>query len=962
MNESSAAPRESAELRALIDQRYADVMAACRAARIPLHDDAGVAERVRRTLMASDFAYDILRRQPELLAPAGLEKLRANTDASTRGSTLELPADEDRCMAVLRRFRHAEAVRLVFRDVNGLDDIDETLSSTSALYETLLAVALRWSENAMHARYGMPRDPAGKEQRMVVLGFGKLGGNELNFSSDIDLVLAYASGGETDGSRPLDNGEYFIREARQLVRLLAEPTVDGICARVDLRLRPFGNAGRLALPFSAMEQYYQREGRDWERYAWIKARPVAGDRTAGRELQDMLRPFVYRRYLDYTAFAGLREMKALIDAEVARKDLAGNLKLGPGGIREIEFVVQLTQMIRGGRDPALRVRGLLPALRACESRGYIPKARATLLRNAYVFLRRLENRVQMLRDAQTHDIPDDDLSRERLALGLDYPSWDALAVELAKHRAEVSAEFAAVLVPQGGQTASVPAADVELWQAARDETLTAETMEASGFVPGAEVAAELGKLPRAGSVRSMSARSGERLERLMPHLIAAARASASPAPSLLRMVRLVQAVARRSSYLALLDEQPSARRRVASVFAESAFLAERVIAQPLLLDDVLDPRIDQIPLKRADIAAEIARSLGTLDERDAERELERINEFRSSIAFRLGLAFSDGRADAPATARRLAGLAEAVIGAVLALAAREMTAQHGRLPGDGLGFAVLGYGSLGGEELGFASDLDLVFVYDGKRANAMSGGPRPVDGTRWYQRLAQRVMHWLGAQTHAGSLYDVDTRLRPDGSKGLLVASVDAFEAYQRDRAWTWEHQALQRARFVAGDAAVGAMLEGVRREILGAAREKARVLSEVGSMRARWRAERDRSDAAQIDLKQGRGALIDIEFVLQGLVLAHAAEHPGLLGTTANSVLIDEMRAAGLFTQAQADTLHVAHADLLQMGLTCTLDLRSRVAARTPELEALCAAVARVITELGFDFGESAVAEAKAV
>ncbi|QDE38211.1 bifunctional [glutamate--ammonia ligase]-adenylyl-L-tyrosine phosphorylase/[glutamate--ammonia-ligase] adenylyltransferase [Luteibacter pinisoli] len=962
MNENAAAPRESADLRALIDQRYDDVMAACRAARIPLHDDAGVAERVRRTLLASDFAYDVFRRQPELLAPAGLERLRVNADASTRGATLELPADEDRCMAVLRRFRHAEAVRLVFRDVNGLDDIDETLASTSALYETLLALALRWSENALRARHGVPRDPAGKEQRMVVLGFGKLGGNELNFSSDIDLVLAYASGGDTDGARPLDNGEYFVREARQLVRLLAEPTVDGICARVDLRLRPFGNAGRLALPFTAMEQYYQREGRDWERYAWIKARPVAGDRTAGRELQDMLRPFVYRRYLDYTAFAGLREMKALIDAEVARKDLAGNLKLGPGGIREIEFVVQLTQMIRGGRDPALRVRGLLPALRACESRGYIPKARARLLREAYVFLRRLENRVQMLRDAQTHDIPDDALSRERLALGLGYASWDALSVDLARHRTEVSAEFAAVLVPQAGQTATAPVAESELWQAARDETLTAAMMEASGFVPGIEAADALGKLPRAGSVRSMSARSAERLERLMPQLIAAARASASPSPSLLRMVRLVQAVARRSSYLALLDEQPSARRRVANVFAESAFLAERVIAQPLLLDDVLDPRIDQLPLKRADISAEIVRTLGTLDERDAERELERINEFRSSIAFRLGLAFSDGRADATATARRLAGLAEAVIGAVLALAVREMAAQHGRLPGDGIGFAVLGYGSLGGEELGFASDLDLVFVYDGRRANAMSDGARPVDGTRWYQRLAQRVMHWLGAQTHAGKLYDVDTRLRPDGSKGLLVASVDAFEAYQRDRAWTWEHQALQRARFVAGDAAVGSMLDAVRREILGAVRDTARVVAEVGAMRARWRAERDRSDATQVDLKQGKGGLIDIEFVLQGMVLAHAAAHPGILDSTANSVLIDELRVAGLFTQAQADTLHVAHADLLQMGLTCTLDLRPRVTARTPALDMLCAAVERVIGELGFDFGAAAPSEAKAV
>jgi [glutamine synthetase] adenylyltransferase / [glutamine synthetase]-adenylyl-L-tyrosine phosphorylase len=950
MNTPSQAPRESDELRALVDQRYAAVMAACRAAKVPVHDDAGVAERIRKTLLASDFAFDVFQRQPQLLSPAGLERLRANADASARAATLDLPPDEDACMSVLRRFRHAEAVRLVFRDVNGLDDLDETLASTSALYEQLLGAALRWSEQALHARFGKPRDAESREQRMVVLGFGKLGGNELNFSSDIDIVLAYPSGGHTDGSRSLDNGEYFVREGRQLVRLLAEPTVDGICARVDLRLRPFGQAGRLALPFAAMEQYYQREGRDWERYAWIKARPVAGDRTAGRELQDMLRPFVYRRYLDYTAFAGLREMKALIDAEVARKDLAGNLKLGPGGIREVEFIVQLTQMIRGGRDPALRVRGLLPALRACESRGYIPTVRAKRLREAYVFLRQLENRVQMLRDAQTHDIPDDALSRERLALGMGFDHWDALSETLSRHREAVSEEFAAVLVPEGGPSAAAPAGERALWEAARDGTLDASVLQASGFDSAQALAEALVQLPQAGSVRSMSARSGERLERLMPQLIGAARESASPVPSLLRMVRLVQAVARRSSYLALLDEQPNARRRVASVFADSAFLAERVIAQPLLLDDVLDPRIDQLPLKRADIAAEMTRTLGTLDERDPEHELERINEFRSSIAFRLGLAFSDGRADATATARRLAGLAEAVVHAVLNLATREMTAQHGRLPGDGLGFAVLGYGSLGGEELGFASDLDLVFVYDGLRARLTSDGGRPLDGVRWYQRLAQRVMHWLGAQTHAGKLYDVDTRLRPDGSKGLLVASVDAFEAYQRDRAWTWEHQALQRARAIAGDVRVGNVLSVIRRDILGAPRDRQRVAAEVSAMRERWRAERDRSDALRLDLKQGRGALIDIEFLLQGMVLAHASEHPRILEITASSALVDELRDCGLLTQAQADILHLAHADLLQMGLTCTLDLRPRVAARTPGLEELCAGVQRVVAQLGFD------------
>ncbi|WP_233839873.1 bifunctional [glutamate--ammonia ligase]-adenylyl-L-tyrosine phosphorylase/[glutamate--ammonia-ligase] adenylyltransferase [Dyella sp. 2HG41-7] len=944
-------PAESPALQALIDDRYAQLAARCRAAGVPLHDDAGVAERIRRTLLASDFAFETWRNQPQLLSPQGLERLRVNGDASTRIDALKLDADETVCMATLRRFRHAEALRLVFRDVNGLDDLPEILSATSVLYEALLGAALDWSERNLAVRYGHPRGEDGELQRLVVVGFGKLGGSELNFSSDIDLVLAYPQGGESDGARVLDNSEYFVRLGRQLVRLLHEPTTDGICARVDLRLRPFGNAGRLALPFSAMEQYYQREGRDWERYAWIKARAVAGDRNAGKQLQEMLRPFVYRKYLDYTAFAGLREMKALIDAEVARKDLADNLKLGPGGIREIEFIVQLVQLIRGGREPSLRVRGLLPALTACEARGHIPAARARALREAYVFLRRLENRVQMMRDAQTHDLPDDPLTRERLALALDYPAWESLAEELAKHRDIVANEFEAVLMPEGGAKSTVPAADAILWKKACDESLEASVLEASGFVPGGEALDALLKLPQAASLRAMSARAREQLDHLMPQLLAAARDSAAPVPCLLRLCRLVQAVARRPSYLALLEEQPSARKRLAQLFADSAFLAERVIAQPLLLDDVLDPRIDQLPLKRADISAEIAHVLTTLDEREAEAELERINEFKSSIAFRLGLAFNDGRADAVATARRLGALAESVVNAVAALAEREVIAAHGRLPGEGSGFSILGYGSLGGEELGFASDLDLVFVFDGQRAQEMSDGPRSLEGSRWYQRLTQRVMNWLTVLTRAGRLYEVDTRLRPDGSKGLLVGSLDAFVAYQESRAWTWEHQALLRARPVAGDAALNAKLSDVRRRTLAVSRDRAAVLAEVSSMRQRWRAERDRSDAAQIDLKQGRGALLDIEFALQGLVLAHAAKMPNLLSTTANAGLIELCRNDGLLDTAQANCLTRAHAELLRRALQCTLDLRSRIAPRDAELDELCGEVGVVTHALGFDF-----------
>jgi len=942
---------ESADLRALIDDRYRELTARCRAAGVPLHDDAGVAERIRRTLLASDFAFEVWCRQPQLLSPQGLERLRSGHDASARLDALKLPADEAGCMTALRRFRHAEALRLVFRDVNALDELPETLSATSVLYESLLAAALAWATNAMAERYGHGRNAEGDVQRLLVFGFGKLGGSELNFSSDIDLLFAYPHGGHSDGARSLDNSEYFVRLGRQLVRLLNEPTMDGICARVDMRLRPFGKSGRLALSFAAMEQYYQSEGRDWERYAWIKARMVAGDLTAGKQLQELLRPFVYRKYLDYTAFAGLREMKALIDAEVARKDLADNLKLGPGGIREIEFIVQLVQLIRGGREPSLRVRGLLPALAACEARGHIGAQRARRLREAYVLLRRVENRVQMLRDAQTHDIPDDALSRERIALSLDYADWELLNQALVTHRTIVSEEFAAVLMPQHGQAVGAPVADVNLWQLACDETLDVATLEASGFVPAAELADALLKLPQASPVRAMSPRSRERLDRLLPQLLSAARATPAPVPSLLRLCRLMQAVARRSSYLALLDEQPPARRRLVRLFADSAFLAERVIAQPLLLDDVLDPRIDQLPFRRADITAEITRVLGTLDERDAEAELERITEFRSSTAFRLGLAFNDDRVDAVATARRLSALAESVVGAVLALAERDLIPRHGRLPGEGSGFAVLGYGSLGGEELGFASDLDLVFVFDGRRAQAMSDGERPLEGFRWYQRLAQRVMNWLTVLTRAGRLYEVDTRLRPDGSKSLLVSSLDAFVAYQQSRAWTWEHQALLRARPVAGDPALTRKLAEVRRTILRAPRQRATVLAEVSSMRQRWRAERDRSDEHLFDLKQGRGGLLDIEFALQGLVLAHAEGHPQLLGITANATVIEACRDAGLLDDRQAATLAAAHADLLQRALACTLDLRSRITPRDASLQHLCDGVFEITCALGFSF-----------
>jgi len=951
-------PRWPPPLAALVAERFARVEAACRAASVPFHDDAGVDDRLRRVLLASDFAYRSFLRDPLLLGADALRLMADPRHADARAGVFDGVGEDAALRSLLRAFRLREALRLIWRDVNGDDTVATTLAGASVLADTCIEHALRGAERQVAQRHGVVRDARGRVQRLVVLGVGKLGGGELNFSSDIDLILAYDEDGSSDGARPLDAATYFARVGQAFVALLADRDADGYVYRVDLRLRPFGNAGRLALSFSAMEQYYQREGRDWERYAWIKARIVGGDRIAGARLLDTLRPFVYRRYLDYGAFAGLREMKSLIDAEVARKDLAGNLKLGPGGIREIEFIVQLVQLIRGGREPGLRARGLLEALAACEQRGFVPLDRARALRAAYLFLRRAENRVQMFADEQAHALPDDDTARARLAMSLGFADAAALDAELAHHRTVVAEEFAALMAVEARSDAQRTQAQWSaLWSAlAAGDDVDAGLLAAAGISPAQDVAAELEALLGSVTYRNMSTRSRERLDRVMPALFAAAATQSDPAVCLVRLLRLVQAVARRSVYLALLDEQPAALKRLSAVFAASAFLAERVIAHPLLLDELFDDRVEQGAPTRAEVDGELSRRLDALGGADAEGEIELIQEVRHSALFRIGLAFLGKRIDAVATARALSDVAESVLARVLRIAERDLVAAHGRLDGRGnAGLAIVAYGSLGGAELGFDSDLDLVFLYDGEflhdgSAQVESDGARPLDGQRWYARLAQRVVHVLGTLTRAGRLYEVDVRLRPDGSKGMLVLGIGAYEAYLRERAWTWELQALVRARAVAGDVGLARRFSQLRDDLLAVPRDAALVRAEVVAMRARWRAGRDRSDAQTFDLKQGAGGLVDIEFLLQALVLAHAESHAALRGSGNSAELIARLVEAGVLGEADAVALAQAHAGLLERALCCTLDARSRMLAREAMLERMSLAVREVARRLGMD------------
>ena len=669
---------------------------------------------------------------------------------------------------------------------------------------------------------------------------------------------------------------------------------------------------------------------------------MAGDIIAGEQWLESLRPFVYRRYLDYTALDGLREMKAAIAAEVARRELADDIKRGPGGIREIEFLAQALQLIRGGREPALRERRLRVALPALVAARQVSVEEGDALLQGYRFLRRLENRLQMLRDAQTHGLPEDPLDRHRVARGLDYPDWDSLRAALDVQRARVSAEFAELLAPRRRDVA--PGVLALYWRALPDGG-EAETLASSGFADAGSADGALREFAQFSGVRALSDGARARLDRVVPALLDACARSSQPDAALRRVLSLLQAILRRASYLALLDEQPSALGRLVDVLARSALLSERLAQYPLLLDELLDTRVSGPMPDRDELRAECEAAL---QEDDPETCLRVLNERRLALSFRVALAALDGRQSARDSVRQLAWLADEVVRVVVQVATRDVAASHGVVAAGR--FAVIGYGSLGGEELGFGSDLDLVFLFDAP-AEVESDGARPLEAGRWYARLAQKVVALLGAVTAAGRLYDVDVRLRPDGAKGLLVSSLASFAEYQRDRAWTWEHQALVRARGVAGDATLRQAFEDIRTATLARPREFETLRSDVVKMRARMRTELDRSDIARFDLKQGAGGLVDLEFLLQYLVLRDADAQPALLAPRDTPGLVIALATAGALSAEEAPALDAVHATFVAEGLACTLDRRPRLVVENAALATARAVVMRTTAAHGLDF-----------
>jgi len=821
------------------------------------------------------------------------------------------PETEEALMQSLRRVRRREMVRIAWRDLTGVADLAETLDDLSALARGCLGIALDWCYDTLVARYGVPRDSVGAAQRLVVLGMGKLGGRELNFSSDIDLIFAFPQAGQTDGGKALDNSEFFLRLGQRLIKMLNESTVDGFVYRVDMRLRPFGEAGALAASFDAMEEYYQRHGRDWERYALIKADVVAGDADAGRDLLRRLTPFVYRRYLDFGAFESLRKMKALIDDEMRRKGLEHNVKLGPGGIREIEFIGQAFQLIHGGRDPELRERGIIAVLRLLEQRGLLPSDAVDQLLAAYEFLRRTENRLQMVADRQTHVVPEDTAPRARLAWSMGYTAWRQFHTAWQHHRCNVQAQFEQIFgAPQIGSTdeRSGDAARIAaLWRGGLEEDEAESLLARIGFTEPGSAGTLLRQVRESHVYRVSSEIARERLDTLMPMLLEAAGRADPPDVVLKRLVPLIEGIARRSVYVALLAENPVALSQLVTLSNASPWISEYLSRQPILLDELLDPRTLYSPPDLAGLVVRLEEELGQIDVMDREQALDRLRHFKHAEVLKVAAADVMDMLPLMRVSDQLTWIAEVILDKAVSLCRRELEIRYGKptyvVDGESrvAGFAVIGYGKLGGIELGYGSDLDIVFLHDSLGERQVTDGDRQVDNAVYFARLGQRVINMLTVLTPAGVLYEVDARLRPSGASGMLVSGLAAFEDYQMQRAWTWEHQALVRARPVAGDSLIGESFNRIRTRVLGRERDPGELRGDLVSMRRRmWDEHGTRSDQ-EFDLKRDPGGITDIEFMVQYLVLAHAADHPSLTKWTDNIRILDSLSDCGLLPARDA-------------------------------------------------------------
>ena len=870
---------------------------------------------LQRVFVASDFVAQQAIQRPDtlfsLLEQGLLARARRPGEmAEALVSNLAGCVDETSLASALRHFRNREMVRIIWRDLTNLAPLAETLEELSELADICVQQALAKLSGWAIEKDGVPQDLDGNEQSLLVLGMGKLGARELNLSSDVDLIFCFAAHGHTSGRRALENETFFTRLGQRLINVLSKQTADGFVFRVDMRLRPFGDSGPLVASFGAMEQYYQSQAREWERYAMVKARAITGSVLDKSILQGVLSAFVFRRYIDFGVIEAIREMKHMIVRELRHKGLDDNIKLGMGGIREIEFIGQAFQLVRGGRDRDLQVRPIQEVLDRLQQKALLPEYAVNELQAAYVFLRRAENRLQAWRDEQTHVLPTDEARRLHLAQSMGFDDWDEFNSTLMRHRQHVQSQFEQVFEAPQAEQQSTDSLLANAWLLSEASDEQCRLIEAAGFTDAETALQEIRVFRESVGVRMLSAQARVRLDRLMPLALEAIVAYADPDNLLLRFLRLLETIVRRTAYIDLLLSNPLALSQLLHLLSESVWVGSQLARQPILLDELLDPRRLYSPMHADELQHELAVLLDSLDVQDQEQEMERLRQFALGNRLRVAAADLTGVIPLMVVSGYLTEIAEISLQQVQRSAWRDMTARYGQPQLENMhdGLAVIGYGKMGGIELGYASDLDLVFLHGSRQATAMTDGDRAVANDVFYARMGQRMVHMLNTRMSSGQLYEVDMRLRPNGNSGMLVSSLNAFEHYQMKEAWTWEHQALIRARAVSGDPAVIRRFQAIRKNVLCRPRDEHVLRKDVREMREKMAAKLDASSDTQFDIKQGAGGLVDIEFLVQYAVLRWAHEYPDLIEWTDNARLLDALQEHRLLAGTSAELLFGAY------------------------------------------------------
>ncbi len=886
-------------------------------------------DKFLRVCELSDYVQNSVLQQPEVVSD-----LKLNSDLVRAYEPGELALKLSRKLthtlspkefdAVLRRARRREMVRIIFRDFSRDADLIETTHDLSDLADACIDCALKFHHAIGVQKYGEPRSPNGKPQQITVLALGKLGARELNLSSDIDLVFLYDEQGDaiSASGKRTSNQEYFLRISRQLISTLQTVTVDGFGFRVDMRLRPYGESSALILHRAAMEKYFVEQGRDWERYAFIKARAVAGDVALGEDFLVWLRPFVFRKHLDYGAIESLREMKRLINRQVELDELQQDLKLGPGGIREIEFIAQAHQLIFGGKNPDLQERSLLKALAVIRSERHLSHESVDALSSAYIFLRNSEHAIQGEADRQTQALPTNARSRQRLAQVMGFDDWSLYLAALDIHRAAVSENFRVLMAANLDELESLIEGNV-FWNSVWREPASSQSLELfsrAGFQEAVEAAAQLVAFRM--RVDDLQEIARERVNKLLPVLLQLIARQANPDLTLGRVLPILEAILRRSTYLAFLLENADALKRAVDLCGMSPWVAAQLKEFPILLYELTGRSSEEVEFNKVELAEQLRTMLILLDEHDLEAHMDTLRQFKNGAVLRVAMFELLDLLSVMRASDALTAIAEVILQATVEIAQRQLNAKFG-LPmsrdgaGEQAGFAIIAYGKLGGVELAYGSDLDLVFLTN-TDIHGNTSGEKSINNNVYYSRLAQRVVHMLTVLTRFGILYEVDMRLRPAGNKGQIVSTIGAYRRYLESDAWTWEHQALVRSRFVAGDPELLEQFTKIRSEILAAPRDVETLTNEVIEMREKMRSHLasgspDLLDDTNellldFDLKHDVGAIVDIEFMVQYAVLAWGHEYPALTRWTDKIRILDDLGDLGLFESSDVEVLQRAY------------------------------------------------------